>query len=111
MESFTLLNKSLPMELINKILYQYKGLTHPTATIIKEHWDAMDDQYNIFLNIEHTITRKRILQNDNSFTVVTEETYEEIWQEYPRLHFCVDYDFVETIIYDQYDTDDDEEDF
>tara|TARA_B110000285_G_scaffold222955_1_gene277784 strand:+ start:6423 stop:6761 length:339 start_codon:yes stop_codon:yes gene_type:complete len=105
METFDLLNNYLPLELINKILYEHKGLTHPTATIIIDHWNDMDAQYNIYLNVEHIITRKRMRLNDDSFTIVTEETYNEIWQEYPRLYFFVDYDFIETIIYEQYDSD------
>lgn len=105
METFDISTKFLPLEIINKILYEFKGLTHPTATIIKNHWNQLDVQYNIFLNVEHIITRKRIMHHDDSFTVTTEETYNEIFQEYPRLNFFVDYDFIETIIYEQYDSD------
>ena len=104
MDTVETLNKYLPLERINKILYEHKGLAHPAALIIKDHWDQMDAKYGIYLNIEHIITRRHIQQHDDSFiTIVTEETFEEYLQDYPRLNFIVDYDFIDTITYEEYD--------
>ena len=45
---FSTLYSVLPLEMINKIMFQHKGLTHPTATMIKEliiDFEYMDGDY------------------------------------------------------------------
>ncbi len=45
---FSAINSVLPLEMINKIMYENKGLTHPTATMIKElinDFEYMDGDY------------------------------------------------------------------
>ena len=45
---FNTLNSVLPLEMINKIVYTHKGLTHPTSTMIKSlinEFEWMDGDY------------------------------------------------------------------
>lgn len=110
MENFqNIYSSCLPLEIVNKILFEFKGMQHPVASIMKQYWEKLDEQYNLYFNIEHIITRKHIDHEEEAFTVTTEETYREIYQDYPRLFFAVEYDFVETIIYDLYDDGEEEE--
>tara|TARA_R110000772_G_scaffold231166_1_gene341847 strand:+ start:56 stop:409 length:354 start_codon:yes stop_codon:yes gene_type:complete len=95
----------LPEEIANKILYEYKGLTHPTAIIINDYWDELDEEYNIYINIERIITNTNIDMEDGDIEIVTHSTYRETYQEYPRLYFPVDMDFIKTIIHEIYDED------
>ena len=39
------MNSNLPMEIINKILYKHKGLTHPTAIIINKAFETIKENY------------------------------------------------------------------
>lgn len=103
MENFDLFYESLPSELVNKILYEYKGMTHPVAIIISQYWEEMNENFNIYLNVKKEITRRHIDHDNENFTVTTEETYKEIYQDYPRLYFPVEFDFIETMIYEVYD--------
>ena len=103
MENFHLFYRSLPVELVNKILFEHKGMTHPVANIISEHWNQMNESYNIYLNIKKEITRRHVEHDDETFTVTTEETYTELYQDYPRLYFPVEFDFIDTMIYEVYD--------
>ncbi len=46
--NFETINSVLPLEIINKIVYKHKGLTHPTAKIIHsiiEEFEWMDNDY------------------------------------------------------------------
>ena len=46
--NFETINSVLPLEIINKIVYENKGLTHPTAKIIHsiiEEFEWMDNDY------------------------------------------------------------------
>ena len=103
MENFQNLYNQLPMEIVNKILFEFKGMKHPIANIISDYWNEMDSQYSIYLNIKLIKERKHIENEDDSFTITMKETYKEIWQEYPRMYFPVEYDFIETIIYEFYE--------
>ena len=45
---FSTLNSILPLEMINKIMFEHKGLTHPTAIMIKQlitDYEYMDGDY------------------------------------------------------------------
>jgi len=103
MENFDFIYNSLPLEITNKILYEFKGLTHPTASIISHYWEELDIQYSVFLNIQKVITRKHIEHGDDTFTINTSETYTEEYLDSPRMFFPIDYDFIETLIYELYD--------
>tara|TARA_R110002096_G_scaffold248690_1_gene441094 strand:+ start:14891 stop:15208 length:318 start_codon:yes stop_codon:yes gene_type:complete len=103
MENYQKLYDQLPLELVNKILFQFKGMQHPVANLIKEYWIEMDSQYSIYLNIKLIKERKYIENDHDSFTITVKETYEELWQETPRMFFPCEYDFIETIIYEYYD--------
>jgi len=63
----------------------------------------MNESYNIYLNIKKEITRRHVEHDDETFTVTTEETYTELYQDYPRLYFPVEFDFIDTMIYEVYD--------
>tara|TARA_R110002073_G_scaffold2974_2_gene19834 strand:- start:1838 stop:2218 length:381 start_codon:yes stop_codon:yes gene_type:complete len=106
MENYQKLFTDLPLELANKILFEFKGMQHPVANIISEYWFDLDSQYSIYLNIQLIKERKHIDNEDESFTITMKETYKEIWQDYPRMYFPVEYDFIETIIYELYVDDD-----
>tara|TARA_R110002153_G_scaffold45042_1_gene127115 strand:+ start:542 stop:916 length:375 start_codon:yes stop_codon:yes gene_type:complete len=105
MEYYQKLFNELPLELVNKILFEFKGMKHPVANIISEYWIDLDSQYSIYLNIKLIKERKHIENDDDSFTITMKETYRESWQDYPRMYFPVEYDFIETIIYEFYDDD------
>ena len=93
----------LPNEMIHKILITHKGLTHPTAKIVNDYWDRLDDEYNIYLNIDLIVKRKHIEYANDKFTITTCETYQEITQDYPRFNFEPEIDVIETIMCDEYD--------
>tara|TARA_R110000803_G_scaffold124302_1_gene192101 strand:+ start:11351 stop:11683 length:333 start_codon:yes stop_codon:yes gene_type:complete len=99
----TILSKYLPNELIHKILITHKGLVHPTANIINQYWEMLDNEYNIYLNIDLVVHRKYIEYDVGCFTITTEETYNEIFQDYPRFYFEPEFDVIETIMFDDYD--------
>ena len=109
MENYQKLFNELPLELVNKILFEFKGMKHPIAEIISDYWNELDSQYSIYLNIKLIKERKHIENEDDSFTIIMKETYKEIYQDYPRMYFPVEYDFIETIIYEYYDHDSEDE--
>ena len=111
MENYQKLFTKLPLELVNKILFDYKGMTHPIAIIIDDYWNDLDSQYSIYLNIKLIKERRHIENGNDDFTITIKETYKEFWLDTPRMFFPVEYDFIETIIYEFYDEDNVEEIF
>lgn len=104
MENYQKLFNELPIEIVNKILFEFKGMIHPIANIISDYWNELDSQYSIYLTVQLIKERKYISDNDNdSFTITAKETYKEFWHDYPRMYFPVEYDFIETIIYELYE--------
>jgi len=93
MEHLDILRVALPIEMINKILYEFKGHTHPTALLIKDYWKELDDEFNIFVDI-------KIRMVDNFDIDEYGENMVVRYLDYPRLNFPVDYDVIETL-YDE----------
>lgn len=104
MDNYQTLYNNLPIEMVNKILFQFKGMQHPISCIIKDYFNELDSQYSIYLNVQLIKERQHIEnEGDDSFSIIVKETYKEVWIDYPRMFFPVEYDFIETIIYELYD--------
>ena len=85
----TIINKILPNEIIKKILYEFKGLTHPTALIINNYWTKLNSTDDIFNIHERHMFRyaQGDIEHDINYDITYYIKYEKIPIEYPRYFF------------------------
>ena len=96
MKHLEFLFQQLPQEMVNKILFEFKGITHPHALIIKKYWDELDDNYNIFIEIKLRAIDGFELDD---FELIDRHVEVVNLLDYPRIFFPVEIDIVE--IYDE----------
>jgi hypothetical protein len=105
MENFiNLFNDKLPLEISNKILIEFKGMTHPIAKIINQHWEDLNDGYYIYNDYDFIVNNEHTLIDDDVITVTTTKSYQELYLDYPRIYFePIDgYDFITSLIKEFY---------
>lgn len=84
----------LPYEIICNILYNYKGLQHPTSILIKDYFKELDNEFDIYKHIEK-ITEKTFIENNGTNILITSKTefYKTI-RDYPRIYFAPELDLI-----------------
>jgi hypothetical protein len=80
---------NLPTEIINLIMYKFKGLQTPSAYVIEKHWVNMKKEYRVFDDLVIEESRHIMLNEneDNRIVIGSITNMVFVPRDYPRIFF------------------------